>query len=84
MIQNNNLFIFNNSNLNNICTEKIYLISNICESVNGKISYYLTKKSTNKVDFATCINKLFINNKFNDDIICHDYVSRSLISIIEK
>ena len=45
------------NNLNILCTERIYLTNNIFESLNGKIIYYLPKKSTNNLDFVTCINK---------------------------
>ena len=52
------IFKLNNKDLNSKWTEKIYLTNNICESVNGKINYYLPKKSTNNLDFVTWINKL--------------------------
>ena len=72
-----------NDMINIRCSEKIYLTNNICESINSKINYYLPKKLTSNVDFVNCINKLFINSKFNDsDIIRHDYVTKSLIKII--
>ena len=74
-----------NNNLNNLYTEVIYLTNNICESLNGKISYYLPKKPTNNWDFVAYINKLFTNSKFKDeDIIRHDFVTRTLICIIKN
>ena len=69
---------------NKRCNDKIYLTNNICESINAKINYYLPKKLTSNIDFVNCINKLFINSKFNDsDIIRHDYVTKSLIKLIK-
>ena len=71
--------------MNNLFTERIYLTNNICKYLNGKIRYYLNKKPTNNLDFVTCINKLFTNSKFKEeDIIRHDFVTRTLICIINK
>lgn len=65
--------------------EKLYLTNNICESINSKINLYLPKKVTSNSDFVNCLTKIFINNKFaNKDIIRHDYITRSLIKIINE
>ena len=64
--------------------DKFYTTNNIVESINSKLNYYLPKKSTNNIDFLNSIMKLLSNSILNDkNIIRHDYVTRSIILLIE-
>ena len=68
-----------------IYCKKLYLISNICESINIKINYYLPKKSTDNKDFLDTISKVIINNSFNNNnIIRHDYITLAIILMINN
>ena len=74
-----------NNNEDNKYLEKIYFTNNIVESLNSKINFYLPKRPTNNADFVNCIIKLITNsNNLNNDIKRHDFVSRTLISLINK
>ena len=68
----------------NIKLSKLYFTNNIIESLNGKINYYLCKRSTNNVTFINSISKIIMNSILKkDNIIRHDYVIRSLILLID-
>ena len=65
--------------------DKIYFTNNICETIHSKINYYLPKKSTNIKDFILCLTKIFINcNNIENNLIKHDYISRTLLILIKK
>ena len=65
--------------------EKIYLTDNIYEAINSRINYYFPKRSSNNADFIEALNKFLINHSFKEkDIIRNDYVTRSLIYIINE
>ena len=69
---------------NNRSIEKLYLTNNICESINSKINFYLPKRVTSNYDFVNTLSKVFINNTFdNKTIKRHDYITRTLIKIIQ-
>ena len=64
---------------------KIYITNNIVESIHGKINYYLPKHITNVFNFLNCINKIFLNDTIdNNTIIRHDYITKSLLLLIDK
>ena len=55
------------------------------ESINGKIKYYLPKKPTDNISFVNTLTKILINSDFaNKEIARHDYITRTLLLIIEK
>ena len=69
----------------NIYLQKFYTTNNIVESINGKLNLNLLKKSTNNKNFLESINKVIINNSFEKkEIIRHDYITKSLILLIEE
>ena len=77
------LNIVSNDNSDNKYLEKLYLTNNIIESLNAKINFYLPKKPTNNADFINCIIKIIDNSKnLENDIKRHDFVSRTLLSLI--
>jgi len=72
------------SNNENKYLNKFYTTNNIVESINSKLNYYLPKKSTNNIDFLNSITKLLSNSILNEkNIIRHDYVTRSILLLIE-
>jgi len=64
--------------------KKLYLTNNIEESIHSKINYNLPKKSTTNNDFINTVENIFINEQFkNKKLIRYDYVSQTLLAIIE-
>lgn len=65
--------------------ERIYFTNNVIESLNAKINSYLPKRITTNYDFINSITKILINTmNINENIIRHDYVSKTLIKLINK
>ena len=65
--------------------ERIYFTNNVIESFNAKINSYLPKKLTSNYDFINSMTKILINTmNINENIIRHDYVSKTLIKLINK
>ena len=76
---------YTNKNKNKKYLDKLYLTNNICEAINSRINYYLPKRSANNADFVETLNKFLINHEFKEnDIIRHDFVTPSLIYLIEE
>ena len=64
---------------------RLYLTNNVSESINAKLNYYLPKRATNNKDFITSLSKIIINNIIKkSQIIRHDYISRSMIMMINN
>ena len=60
-------------------------MNNIIESINSKINSYLAKRTPYNNEFISYLTKIFINCKnVGENIIRHDYVSRTLIHLIKK
>ena len=63
---------------------KLYLTNNVSESINSKLNYYLPKRATNNKDFVESISKICINNNIKkNNIIRHDYITRSMLLMIK-
>ena len=64
--------------------KKLYLTNNIEESIHSKIDFYLQKTSTSNNTLINTIEQIFINNQFKkEDIIRYDYVTQTLIAMID-
>ena len=75
----------NNNHKKEQLLDKLYLTNNIVESINGKIQYYLPKKTTDNISFVNTLTKILINSEFtHKKIIRHDYITRSLLLMIDK
>ena len=64
----------------------IYLTNNIVESINSKLSYYLSKRITNKYNFIKSINNILINDAIdnNNKNKRYDFKTQSQLLLIEK
>ena len=64
--------------------KNLYLTNNIEESIHSKINYNLPKKNTTNSDFIFTVENIFINEQFkNKKLILYDYVSQTLLPIID-
>ena len=65
--------------------EKVYFTNNVCESIHGQIAKYIQNRNVSKSLFKDTIiyilNKRFLNFS---KIVRRDFVTRSLIILIEK
>lgn len=70
---------------NNIFLDKLYTTNNICESLNGKLSFYLPKKSANNYNFVSAISNILSNSLMDQPktIYRKDYKTKSLIELID-
>ena len=83
-IYNFSLFFSKYKNDKN-AVNKIYLTNNIVESLHGKLNYYLPKHTSNQYNFINSLNNVFVNDAINNNnIIRHDYSTKSLLLLIEK
>ena len=65
--------------------ERIYFTNNVIESLNAKINSYLPWRITTNYDFINSMTKILINTmNINEIFIRHDYVSKTLIKLINK
>ena len=87
------LYVNNNGNNNSFITlkdklkalNKLYMTNNICESIHGLISKNLPNTRVTKNNFRDTINYIIKNNDFKTkNIIRRDYITRTLVVIIEK
>ena len=64
--------------------KNLYLTNNIEESIHSKINYNPPKKNTTNSDFIFTVENIFINEQFkNKKLILYDYVSQTLLPIID-
>ena len=93
IIKCKNYYVNNNGNKNsenNLLSKlnsinKLFLTNNICESIHGKISNHLPNSSITKKYFKDTISYILKHYSMkNRETIRKDYISRSLIIIIEK
>lgn len=55
------------------------------ESIHGQLNSYLPKHNTNAFNFINSINNLFLNDSIdNSSIIRYDFITKSLLLLIEK
>ena len=65
--------------------EKVYVTNNICETIHSKLSKFLGNKPITKNLFRDTLNYVFNNYAFNNKkIVRKDYITRTIIIIIEK
>ena len=64
---------------------RLYLTNNIIESIHQKLNSKLNNQPSNKLTFINALKNIFINDIIkNDTVKRYDFITKSLINLIEK
>ena len=64
---------------------RLYLTNNIIESIHQKLNSKLNNQPSNKLAFINSLKNIFINDIIkNDTVKRYDFITKSLINLIEK